>query len=263
MERNKKRTSLVCKNCGVRFYPKGGSLKQKCCSKKCSYELRSKTPSKKKGKKYPHLQRARIGTCVVCGKEFRAIHDFVGEKITRIQKYCSVECWSNRGELTKQIYTCNGCGKQFYASSSKKRKYCSRKCAHKHMIGKNASCYKNGLSLTNERARSSSSLKVWRDEVYKRDGYECKMCGSKKHLNAHHIKSFSEYEKSRFDIENGITLCEKCHGEIHGKDFSNRRNKKCVVCGCIISNQSGSGLCRSCAIKKSWTIRKKNKAKRP
>jgi len=29
-----------------------------------------------KGKKYPHLQRARIGKCLICGKEYRAIHDF-------------------------------------------------------------------------------------------------------------------------------------------------------------------------------------------
>jgi len=42
----------------------------------------------KKGKKYPHLWKARIGNCLVCGKEYRAVSDFKERK----QKYCSLKC---------------------------------------------------------------------------------------------------------------------------------------------------------------------------
>ena len=60
----RERKKLICKNCKKEFYPLGGYLKQQYCSKKCFYTDKKVSP--KKGKKYPHLQRARIGKCLVC-----------------------------------------------------------------------------------------------------------------------------------------------------------------------------------------------------
>ena len=80
------RTILICELCKKEFLPISGSLKQRFCGKKCGYL--GKKWDGKKGKHYPHLQRARKGNCLVCDKEYRAIHDFKG----RNQKYCSLEC---------------------------------------------------------------------------------------------------------------------------------------------------------------------------
>ena len=56
----------------------------------------------------------------------------------------------------------------------------------------------------------------WRKAVYDRDGYTCQCCGKVGgRLNAHHIKSFAEYPELRFDVDNGITLCDRCHRNIH------------------------------------------------
>ena len=51
----------------------------------------------------------------------------------------------------------------------------------------------------------------WRKQVYKRDAISAK-CRDvyKKALNAHHTK-MGRCSYLRYDINNGITLCWKCH----------------------------------------------------
>lgn len=64
--------------------------------------------------------------------------------------------------------------------------------------------------------RRCSEYKHWRDSVLKRDNFTCIKCGNKYgELNAHHIKPFSTHPELRYDLENGITLCKKCHIELH------------------------------------------------
>lgn len=65
------------------------------------------------------------------------------------------------------------------------------------------------------RQRNSPEYQFWRKSVFERDGYVCKMCGQRKQLNAHHVQLWSENEKLRFDISNGITLCVDCHKKLH------------------------------------------------
>lgn len=65
----------------------------------------------------------------------------------------------------------------------------------------------------NEREKAKSELKKWREAVFKRDNYTCQCCGDNKggNLHAHHIRNFHKYKHLRFDVDNGITLCERCH----------------------------------------------------
>ncbi len=48
-----------------------------------------------------------------------------------------------------------------------------------------------------------------RRETFKRDGYKCTRCGSKKKLEADHIIPFSEGGITH--LSNMRTLCSKCH----------------------------------------------------
>ena len=43
-------------------------------------------------------------------------------------------------------------------------------------------------------------------------------CGYKRALNAHHIIRWADAPHLRFDEDNGITLCWKCHKEITGHE---------------------------------------------
>lgn len=57
----------------------------------------------------------------------------------------------------------------------------------------------------------------WRNAVYTRDGYVCQHChaGPRIPLNAHHIKPWAKFPETRFDLDNGITLCIPCHRTEH------------------------------------------------
>lgn len=160
-------------------------------------------------------------------------------------RYCSKACWSRRNPPMQG--TCAYCGSTF-TTMDRRARYCSRRCAGKDRTGPLAGAWKDGRSLERERARLAPQLKVWRETVYKRDGYTCQHCGDRaRYIHAHHIKPWAEYPALRFDVDNGVTLCEACHGKVHGKDFSNRRIKSCPDCGKAIKGRGER--CSSCAIK--------------
>ncbi|KKL26671.1 hypothetical protein LCGC14_2392970 [marine sediment metagenome] len=72
------------------------------------------------------------------------------------------------------------------------------------------------LEKTNSQIRACPEYQLWRKAVWIRDDYTCQSCGKRGYkLNAHHILSFTEFSHKRFDIKNGITLCRKCHKEVH------------------------------------------------
>ena len=144
------------------------------------------------------------------------------EKIRKAKKANPVRYWLGKkrpeqsgencynwkgGDVEK---TCEECGKKFIISrgreNSGKNRFCSKECYWKYSD--------NGLSKESHKIRESVEYKQWRTKVYERDNYQCQMPGcddSEKYLNAHHIKTFKKYPDLIFSVNNGITLCKKCH----------------------------------------------------
>lgn len=94
--------------------------------------------------------------------------------------------------------------------------------------GKDSNFWKGGNSelYKNERYRlmATSKYKIWRRGVFERDNYRCTNCNDDVggNLNAHHIKSWKDYPELRFALDNGMTLCKKCHILEHSKLIKNK-----------------------------------------
>lgn len=62
-----------------------------------------------------------------------------------------------------------------------------------------------------------SDFGKWARLIKKRDNYTCQKCQTKqKPLHAHHILRWANEPSARFDLNNGKTLCKKCHRQEHG-----------------------------------------------
>lgn len=113
---------------------------------------------------------------------------------------------------------CLDCGKIL---SSYNSKYC-KKCFR---IGERSYNFK-GYKSNGNIVRISYKNTEWRKQVFKRDDYTCQKCKEKGGtIEAHHIKNFSQFVDYRFIIDNGITLCKKCHRQFHNI-FGRQNNNK-------------------------------------
>lgn len=72
--------------------------------------------------------------------------------------------------------------------------------------------WKGGITPENRAARTTSGQLEWVRKVKERDDFTCQICYERGvYLHSHHILSFANFPKLRNVLDNGITLCEKCH----------------------------------------------------
>lgn len=115
--------------------------------------------------------------------------------------------------------------------------------ADNHMYGRTGSKHPNwqgGITPEHSIIRNSFAMKSWRKAVFERDSFTCQLCGDDNggNLNAHHIKPFALYPELRFDVDNGLTLCESCHIDIH-------RNGRCKneFTSSTVAREAGRFVC--------------------
>ena len=102
--------------------------------------------------------------------------------------------------------------------------------------GENHYNWKGGKTNLNQSIRSLNEMRKWQNAVKKRDK-KCVACGSEKELEAHHIISVNNLIEKHliqtreqavecnefWELDNGITLCRKCHYELEGRTYDNNK----------------------------------------
>jgi len=97
--------------------------------------------------------------------------------------------------------------------------------------GEKCHFWRGGRVLLKNKIRSSYKYRQWRSDVFTRDNFTCQECGERGgYLEVHHIKRFSEIIvenriktleealncEELWNINNGETLCRKCHNPTRG-----------------------------------------------
>jgi len=103
------------------------------------------------------------------------------------------------------------CSKSHYDTKIKDHLYCSKPCMYKGRTKYTV------LTTKIRKSRSYQAYYSWRSSVYERDSYTCHKCGDSSggNLNAHHIMSYTRFPELSLNVDNGITLCKRCHVEFH------------------------------------------------
>lgn len=121
----------------------------------------------------------------------------------------------NNGKWTGGKNKCKDCEKQL---TSYKALRC-RKCQSLFNRGENNPCWKppeQRIGGEAMQARNSIEYDEWRFSVYKRDRNLCEICGERKDpMVAHHLDGFNLFPEKRFDVDNGVTLCDFHHISFH------------------------------------------------
>ena len=244
-DRKKDKIKVKCYNCGTELERVQYAInrnKKHYCSIKCKNEHQKQLL---KGKDNPNYkEKSFISKCSNCGTEY--IANNYGNREYKYH-YCSIKC---KWEHQKKILTgkqnpnyksvkcnCSYCNKEINRTqnyiNSHKNIFCSKECYYNYLSKYN--CGKNNplfdITKTKEEreiGRNFDGYKYWRREVFKRDSYTCQCCGDNKggNLRSHHLDGYSWCKEKRIDIDNGITLCDKCHKGFHDEYGYNNNTKE-------------------------------------
>lgn len=118
----------------------------------------------------------------------------------------------NWNGFKRGIYQGYGFKKGNHPSTEFKKGCIKSKNAYTWESGKRHPFWKDGITPINIKVRTSLEYKLWRKAIFERDNWTCIWCGKRGvELHVDHIKSFALYPELRFAIDNGRTLCKRCH----------------------------------------------------
>jgi len=75
--------------------------------------------------------------------------------------------------------------------------------------------WRTDLTEEDRDRRRDRRHKEWSRAVLERDGYRCAICSTRGILHAHHLYSYKTYPELRYELLNGVSLCDTCHRRFH------------------------------------------------
>lgn len=218
---------------------KGSNIHKDCCIKCRKYKIQEsvqKTYGVNSVLRLDEIKEQIKNTNI---EKYGTENPFASEKIktkirgTNLERYGTESAMQNSEIQKKASDTCmKRYGVKYYVQTQIFR-------------GEDSPRWKGGVAKIRSERFTYDYMK-WRTEVFSKNNYTCQCCQDKSgngksiKLNAHHIMNWKDNPGLRFDVENGITLCEKCHNQFHSQ-YGKRYNTKEQIDNFLLNN--GKKVC--------------------
>lgn len=253
------KNNIKCFNCGKEFYKKPNRIEKDkihTCCQKCYgeyiHKLKVKEIENKFNKDIKELLNQLYWKEMLSLRKISKIIGLTPKKVSEWIKENNIELrygseavktqWINnddRRKQTKEIAnkylnnkkTKDKLIKTLRTKESREKASISKMGIKNPMYGKfREQSSRWNPSLTDEERenkRKTFEDEQWRKGIYEKYNYTCYICKDDKggNLNAHHLNSHDIHISERFDLNNGICLCESCHTEFH-KAYGYGKNTK-------------------------------------
>lgn len=154
---------------------------------------------------YPiDLTGMRFGRLTVVKQDFDTSKTLNGKYAIRQRWWCMCDC-----QIDQESPQLKSVAREHLVS----HRTVSCGCYTREMCtGENNWNWKGGITSESDKLRQTIEYRKWQNAVLKRDKYTCQCCGNRyKNLVTHHLFPFSDYEKLRTNVDNGLCLCRNCH----------------------------------------------------
>ena len=203
--------SKRCKQCNRKFFKKPShsmsawETRTHFCSRSCSDSYRRGKPSNSPSTTFKKGNKLGLGRMGIRGA---ASHLWKGGQFKKVCAIC-VKGFSvdrDRADAKTCSMECN----KLYRKTEEFRLHLSD--VQRSKIPEGMKIVHDVLSKFVGLLRRSARYGLWRERIFKRDNFICQSCGIRGgKLQADHIKPWELYPALRFALDNGRTLCVKCH----------------------------------------------------
>lgn len=161
------------------------------------------------------MKEKYVKSCPGCGCEQSYKHKGNRDKAVKLNKLCRTCC---RKGVKRKPFTA-----ETKANMSAAQK--GKTLSDEHKASLTASKQKKRDAYTEmygdkHEFPSRFYFTKWAKQVKERDSYTCKKCakvGSGSFIHSHHIVPKEYFMARALDIDNGCTLCNGCHQQVHGE----------------------------------------------
>lgn len=229
----------ICKQCGKKFNRNGKKIPVYCsidCKGAAQRELKEITQGITKDwleKKYTDEGLSTYKIAKIVNRDPKRVYEWLKDynipTRTRSEALKKNSWWALGYDSALKGRNLSDETKKKISETRIERKIPGLSGKNNPMYGIKGDKHPNWKGGTTPERQKLYGTELWKEIVkttFTRDNWVCQRCSRKgtckNGLHTHHLKAWADYPDNRFDLDNLITLCRKCHNWVHSNKNINK-----------------------------------------